>query len=142
MPVANEWMLFVGAAVRRLPGLAGRGMSASARSSAALVTFSSLLTLKTWWECSLIPLRVLPIFAAALFTLGCFSRPALLVGTAFLGVRLSGYALDLPLQRLPLPCIVYWGLRIVLYSAALVVSARKYSAGSVVRNGPAYTVRP
>jgi cellulose synthase/poly-beta-1,6-N-acetylglucosamine synthase-like glycosyltransferase len=249
---ANDWLLFTDADVRHLPGSAGRAMSAAARSGAALVTFSPLQTLNTWWERALIPfvftrlavhfsytrvndplapdaaangqyllirreayeaigghravagnvledvalarrakgagyslnfapgrdiaqtrmyrtfsamwqgwtknlyplvggspsaaagelLSVLPVFAAALLALGCFFRPALLVGAVFLAVRVARYAVDLQQQRFPLSCIVYWALGAALYSAALVVSAQKYSAGSVVWKGRTYPVRP
>ena len=85
---------------------------------------------------------MLPIFAIALFALGCFFHPALLAAAVLLGVRAAGYALDLQQQRVPLSCIIYWGLGAALYSAALVVSAQKYSAGSVDWKGRTYPVRP
>jgi cellulose synthase/poly-beta-1,6-N-acetylglucosamine synthase-like glycosyltransferase len=248
----TEWLLFTDADVRHLPGSAARAMCAAARSGAALVTFSPLQTLKTWWERALIPfvytrlaahfsyarvndprtpdaaangqyllirrnayeaigghravagevledvalarrakaagfplqfahgaeiaetrmyttfaamwqgwtknlyplvggtptsaatelLRVIPIFAAALIALGIFYPLAPLAGALVLGVRVARYALDLQQQRFPLSGILYWIVGLALYSAALIVSASHYSAGSVAWKGRTYPVRP
>jgi glycosyltransferase involved in cell wall biosynthesis len=92
-------------------------------------------------------LRVLPIGAAAVAAVAVlavpyFYFPALVVGAAFLLERLLRYAHDLRRHRFPASCIVYWGLGLALYTAALVGSARRYSAGSVAWKGRTYPVRP
>jgi hypothetical protein len=87
-------------------------------------------------------LRVLPLGALALFALSFFYPLAAALAAAFLLARMLRYAVDLRRHRFPARGIVYWGPGFALYAAALVVSARHYSAGSVVWKGRTYPVRP
>jgi len=87
-------------------------------------------------------LRVLPIGALALFALSFFYPLAAVPAAALLFARMLRYALDLRRHRFSVPGILYWGPGLALYAAALVVSARHYSAGSVVWKGRTYPVRP
>ncbi|HKO05633.1 MAG TPA: glycosyltransferase family 2 protein [Candidatus Acidoferrales bacterium] len=87
-------------------------------------------------------LRVIPIGALALFALSLFYPLAAAPAAVLLFVRLWRYAMDLRRHRFPVRGIVYWGPGLALYAAALVVSARRYSEGSVVWKGRTYPVRP
>ena len=87
-------------------------------------------------------LRVLPIGALAMIALSGVYPLAAVPGAALLSARMLRYSLDLRRHRFSVPGIVYWGPGLALYAAALVVSARRYSAGSVVWKGRTYPVRP
>ncbi len=77
-------------------------------------------------------LRVIPIGALALFGLSYLYPLAAVPAAALLVARMLRYAADLRRHRFSVPGIVYWWPGLALYAAALVVSARRYSAGSVV----------
>ena len=87
-------------------------------------------------------LRVLPIGALAMFALSLFYPLAAAPAAALLLARPLRYSVDLRQHRIPVSGIVYWGPGLSLYAAALVVSARRYSVGSVVWKGRTYPVRP
>ncbi|HKM90224.1 MAG TPA: glycosyltransferase [Candidatus Acidoferrales bacterium] len=87
-------------------------------------------------------LRVIPVGALALFALSFFYPLAAVPAVALLLARMLRYAADLRQHRFSVPDIVYWGPGLALYAAALVASARRYSAGSVVWKGRTYPVRP
>ncbi len=87
-------------------------------------------------------LRVVPVAALVMFALGLWLPPAALVGALLIVLTVLRYALDLSRHRFPLTCIQYWLPGLVLYVAALVVSASRYSAGSVAWKGRTYPVRP
>lgn len=249
---ATEWLLFTDADVCHLPGSAARALARADSAGAALVSFSPLQRMETWWERAMIPfvflrldarfpfhrvndplaadaaangqyllirreaylaigghravaaevvedvalarrakaagirlhfapgadiaetrmyssframwqgwtknlyplmggtpsaaaeelLRVLPIIALALFTLGFFYPLAAVPAAAFLLAPMLRYAAALRPHHIPVPGIVYWWPGLALYAAALVVSACRYSAGSVVWKGRTYPVRP
>ena len=87
-------------------------------------------------------LSVLPIGALALFALAAVYPWLAVAGTALLALRLVEYAARLHRSRFPARCIVYWLPGLALYSAVLLASARRYSAGSVVWKDRSYPVRP
>jgi hypothetical protein len=85
---------------------------------------------------------LIPVVALVLFAVTWWHPMAPGLAVAFFGVQLQRYARGLRQNRFPASCIVYWGLGLVLYVAALVSSARRYSAGSVAWKGRTYPVRP
>lgn len=87
-------------------------------------------------------LRVFPIGAAALFALSFFYPIAAVAALALLLAQVLAYGWNLRRHRFPASCIVYWGVGLALYTAALVASALRYSAGSVAWKGRTYPVRP
>ena len=86
-------------------------------------------------------LRVIPVAALAMFALAFWVPLAAVVGALVVLLALVRYALDLRQHRFPASCIQYWLPGLVLYAAALVVSAGRYSAGSVAWKGRTYPVR-
>jgi len=83
-------------------------------------------------------LRVLPIQELALFAIG-FVYPLFFLGASlFLAIRLAEYSRALAEQRFPRSCIEYWAPGLILYSSALVVSAWRYSTGTVAWKGRTY----
>jgi hypothetical protein len=83
-------------------------------------------------------LRVLPIEVPVLLALGLVSSAAAALGAILFMARLFRYGRGLREHRFPLSCIEYWGVGLSLYVAALVVSARRHSMGTVVWKGRTY----
>jgi glycosyltransferase involved in cell wall biosynthesis len=83
-------------------------------------------------------LRVFPIEALALFALSFVYPIAAALGAILIVVRLLRYGWDLRKHHFSLSCIVYWGAGLLLYLAALVVSAWRHSTGTVVWKGRTY----
>lgn len=83
-------------------------------------------------------LRVLPVGETALGAAGFFHPWAWPFAAALLGARLWDYARALRKQRFPLSCIEYWAPGMVLYAAALMVSAWRHSTGTVLWKGRTY----
>jgi len=90
----------------------------------------------------LVSVSLFPVAALVLFAFIPWYPMAAGVAVAALGVQLLRYAGGLHQNRFPASCILYWGPGLVLYAAALVSSARRYSAGSVAWKGRTYPVRP
>jgi len=84
---------------------------------------------------------VTPLGALAFFILAFLYPVAALGGAAFLAAHLFRYLRDLRRNRFSASGIVYWGPGLVLYAAALVASAYRYSAGSVAWKGRTYPAR-
>ena len=87
-------------------------------------------------------LRVIPVGALVMIALSGVYPLAAAMASVFLSARILRYSLDLRQHRIPVSGIVYWGPGLSLYAAALVVSARHYSVGSVAWKGRTYPVRP
>jgi cellulose synthase/poly-beta-1,6-N-acetylglucosamine synthase-like glycosyltransferase len=85
-------------------------------------------------------LRVVPVAALVMFALALWFPLAAPVGAFLIVLALLRYALDLRQHRFSASCIQYWLPGLVLYAAALVVSAGRYSAGSVAWKGRTYPV--
>ena len=86
-------------------------------------------------------LRVIPVGVLACLALTAFFPLMAVAAFALLSARLALYARGLQTHRFPASGIVYWGLGLFLYVAALVESTRRYSAGSVAWKGRSYPVR-
>jgi len=85
-------------------------------------------------------LSVFPIEEMVLFALGLFYPWIWPFAIVWLAMRIWDYARGLQKQRFPLSCIEYWALGLVLYCAALMVSAWRYSMGTVAWKGRTYPV--
>jgi cellulose synthase/poly-beta-1,6-N-acetylglucosamine synthase-like glycosyltransferase len=85
-------------------------------------------------------LRVLPVAELALLALGMFYPFVGLLALFLLAARLLAYSQALAKQRFPRSCIEYWAPGMVLYSAALMVSAWRHSKGTVDWKGRTYPV--
>ena len=95
----------------------------------------------TPWSAALELLRALPVAALAMFALAVWIPPAAFIGAILIMLALLRYALDLRQNRFPASCIQYWLPGLLLYAGALIVSAGRYSAGSVDWKGRTYPVR-
>jgi glycosyltransferase involved in cell wall biosynthesis len=100
------------------------------------------LTGGTPWSAAVEFVRVIPVGVLAFFALTAIYGVTSFVAIPLIGVHLADYARRLRQNRFPARCIVYWVPGLVLYAAALVGSAVRYSAGSVVWKGRTYPVRP
>jgi len=87
-------------------------------------------------------LRIAPLAELALFALGFFYPLAWYLAAAVVLLNLVAYGRQLRRHSFPLRYILWWGPGVVLYAAALVVSASRYFAGSVAWKGRTYPVRP
>jgi len=85
-------------------------------------------------------LSVVPWVSAALLLLGGVHWALLALGLLLLAERHAAYAAVLRGNRFPISRILYYVPAVILYSAALLVSARCYARGTVVWKGREYPV--
>ncbi len=85
-------------------------------------------------------LSVVPWIPAALLLLGGVHWALLALGLLLLAERHAAYAAVLRGNRFPISRILYYVPAVILYSAALLVSARRYARGTVVWKGREYPV--
>lgn len=92
---------------------------------------------------SVVPWIPLLLLVVSLLSFHTFERTRIFFGVLGL-ILLAGrhlvYAELLRLNRFPLSCILYYGLAVILYSALLLASARRYARGIVTWKGRQYRV--
>src|ERR1700687_2285819 len=97
-----------------------------------------------WTElASVVPWIPLLLLAMSLIPFRAFrtERPVLvLAGLMLLAGRHVIYAGMLRRNHFPLSCILYYGLGVILYAAALLASARRYAQGTITWKGREYPV--
>jgi len=85
-------------------------------------------------------LGVIPWIPLVSLALGLVHRVFAILGLVLLAGRHAAYAALLRRSRFPISRILYYMPAVVLYSAVLVVSAWRYSRGTVVWKGREYPV--
>ncbi len=83
---------------------------------------------------------VIPWISLALFMLAGIHRAFPVLGLALLAGRHAAYAAILRRNRFPISHVLYYVPAVLLYSAALIASARRYARGTVVWKGREYSV--